>query len=173
MGRRMSQNTFEEMEKVGYYEILIWDTYIMDKWKCNAFDTIIDVGACVGWFSLFSNIRNANAKIFAYEACKETFYYASNKYKYMDNIKFINKALGNGTPLYFYTTGSVGCNLFYKKDEIDKRSITYTIKSLSLNDMFEENNINRNGRYFIKVDCEGGERFLLNDEKSINTIKKS
>ena len=169
----MDQTTFEGMEKIGYYEILIWDTYLMNKWKCDAFDVVLDIGACVGWFSFFVHMRNAKAKIFAYEACKETFNYTSNKYKYMGNIKFINKALGNGSPLYFYNSGNIGCNLFFEKNKIDKELETYSIKSLSLNDMFKENNIDKNSRYFIKVDCEGGEKYLLNDKKSINIIKRS
>jgi hypothetical protein len=37
--------------------------------------------------------------------------------------------------------------------------------------MFLKNNIN--GKYLIKIDCEGGERFLLKDEKCIEIIKKS
>ena len=44
---------------------------------------------------------------------------------------------------------------------------------MSLSSIFNNNNISRESRYYVKMDCEGGERFLLDDKESIDIIKGS
>ncbi|KKL08486.1 hypothetical protein LCGC14_2575380 [marine sediment metagenome] len=162
-----------KQKKSLYTEIVRKDCYLLKCWKINFFDYILDIGANIGLFSLYVNFLHYNAKIFAYEPCKKTFNYLIENTNYIDNTKYIQKALGDGSNLYLYDTGYSGCNLFFKKDETDKKLDSQYTRSLSLGDMFEKNKILMNSRFFIKMDCEGGERFLLYDNLAINIIRNS
>ena len=118
-------------------------------------------------------MRHPQAKIFAYEPCKETFDYLINNTICLDNVEYINEALGDGSSLIFVDREYFGQNQFLKKNEITDIHDNYIIQSKSLNNIFKEKNISLDSNYFIKVDCEGGERFLLNNDESISVIKKS
>lgn len=155
----------------GYQEIVVNDVYRMNDWDNNYFDTIIDIGANVGMFILYASIRNPNAKIFAYEPCVQTYKQLEKNTFYLSNVKCFNAALGNGSPLFFYNTGSSGHNLFYQQNESELPTETTPTVSYKLTTIFNDNKIN--GKYFIKIDCEGGERFLLEDKENIEIINNS
>ena len=166
----------DSAQRAGYGEIVVKDCYRMDKWDNNFFDNIIDIGASMGIFVQYAHMRHYNAKIFAVEPCKEAFNHLTRDNHYFRNVTYINEALGDGSSLLFYDTGWYTVNLFFKKDETDiitDISKTYSIDSRTLFQIFELNNINKEDKNFIKIDCEGGERFLIGDDKSIDIIKAS
>lgn len=155
-----------------YREIVRKDCYMMKFWNSDFFDNIVDIGANVGCFTIYSHMRHPKANIFAYEPCKETFQNLVETYNFIEHTTFINKALGDGSCLFFYDTGWSGCNLFFKSNESEFQ-IGYSIESLPLKDMFKEHQISLESKYYIKIDCEGGERFLLDDNESISIMKNA
>jgi len=160
-------------QKAVYGEIVTKDCYRMNRWENNFFDNIVDIGSSLGTFTLYAHMRHPRAKIFAYEPCKMAFDFAVKDSCYFKNIIHINEALGDGEDLFLYKTDWFTHTLFYKNGENDIFSMdsnTYPIKSRSLHQIFELNKINKNDKNYIKIDCEGGERFLINDEKSIDII---
>lgn len=169
----MSNKDAREQASVSFCrEIILKDCYKFRYWNHDFFDYIVDIGANVGIFSLFSSMRHVNAKVFAYEPCKETFEDLIKNVGFIPNVECVNMALGDGEDLFFYDTEWSGCNLFFKDEEMAK-NLTYEINSCTLDSIFSNNDISVDNNYFIKIDCEGGERFLLDDKKAIDIIKDS
>jgi FkbM family methyltransferase len=159
-------NPIDKSVRCVYGEIVRKDCYRLNEWPNNFFDNIIDIGANVGLFVLYTHMRHPKAKIFAYEPCVKTYEDLKKNTWYLENIYYFNKALGNGDPLFFHDTGWPACNLFY-----ETKSDSSSITSCTLTKIFEE--IKISDKYLIKIDCEGGERFLLGDKDSVEIIKKS
>jgi len=162
----------KQARRAFYREIVRKDCYLMKNYRNDYFDHILDIGANVGVFTLFANFRHPKANIIAYEPCVETFAYLIDNTGYIDNVEYVNEALGDGEPLYLHDTGYSGCNLFYKENETTNLIETVPTKSVSLYDMLKDKII-FDSKYFIKIDCEGGERFLLYDLNSIDVIRRS
>lgn len=152
-----------------YKEILLKDVY--DLKSCKKIpDIIIDIGANIGFFSIYARMHYPIARIVAIEPCKETYNYLLQNTQGL-NIETYNMALGNNEKLYLNYKISTGCNMFDEKTE--SKTNEYC-DSKSLDKIFEILKIDINKSiYFIKVDCEGGEKYLLNNEKIDEIIKKS
>ena len=157
--------------KENYTIVVSEDIYKMNDWQNNYFDVIVDIGANNGIFVLYAGMRHPQARILAYEPCKATYQILQENAWYL-NATCFNQALGDGEPLLFHDAGSPCSNLFYKPGESKlQREGSYSVPSRTLTQIFEENAIS--GRYLIKMDCEGGERFMLNDESCVEIIKAS
>ncbi len=159
--------------KEAFYRELVVDRdpYLMKEWNHDFFDTIVDIGANVGVFTLYSCMRHSGAKVFAYEPCRETFAHLVTTNGFLSNVKFINEALGDGSSLDFRSHKSYGSVQFHKPEEGEQ--LGYSIRSPSLHDMFVDNRIDKSDNYFVKIDSEGGERFLLEDKQSTAVLKGS
>lgn len=153
-----------------HFEIVTRDCYKMDLWPNNFFDYIVDIGANAGVFTMYAHMRHPQAKIFAYEPGREAYEELTRNIFYMDNIKCYNEAFGNGTELVFCDGGNPGDSQFFLKGEVD-RETTYSANSLSLAQILDRDEIDVSKKCFLKMDCEGGERFLLQDEKCVEIIK--
>jgi len=156
-------------QKATYGEIVRKDCYKINDFPNNCFDVIVDIGANVGIFTNYIHMRNNKALILAYEPCKECFDYLLESTDHMDNIKCFNRALGDGGKLLFKDIGHLACNQFLKEEETSHS--TYTVSSDLLSDIFVDNNLGV-PRCLLKIDCEGGERCLLEDDDSIDIIKE-
>ena len=158
-----------------YTNIVTRDCYVFRNFGCDFFDSIIDIGANIGMFTNYARMRHIKAKIFAYEPHKDTFNYLVSSNHFMPNIMYNNEAIGDGHAMFLCDTTFVGCNQFFNAEECEKYQLTkeYDVPSITLGGIFKQYNISLNRNYFIKIDCEGGERFLLNDNDCIEIIKKS
>ena len=158
-----------------YTEIVVKNCYLFRNFGCDFFDYIIDIGANIGMFVNCAHMRHPQAKIFAYEPCKPSFDMLVKNFCFMGNIICKNIAFGDGSPMIFCDNHIDGGNQFFKDEEIKgmQPANNYQVDSIVLYDIFKQNNINLDSNYFIKIDCEGGERFLLHDNDCIDIIKKS
>jgi len=87
-------------------------------------------------------------------------------------IESHNIAIGDGNPMCFIRRQNNGYHRFIREDEnkwLPKKP-EYFVDSLTLKQMFDTYKLNDLESYIIKIDTEGGERHLLNDE-SINIVK--
>lgn len=140
-------------------------SYLLTVFPPNYFDYFIDIGAQHGWLAVEVAKRNPLTKILSFEPVQSEYEALVKKTKGY-NIQTFNIALGDGSPLYFKRKGS-GWHMFVKED-----TGKYQTQSLTLSDIFKQNNINpHQKKVFLKMDCEGGERFLLNDLESIELMK--
>ncbi len=160
----------EATARVIYRELVLKDCYLFQQWGCDSLDYIIDIGANLGVFVAYARMRHPNAYVVAYEPCKEAFEYMCKVCGYMKRVRFNNVALGDGSKLAFCDTGWLGCNQCFKPGERDIQS-PYEVSSVTLSGIFDYYKIPLTSNYFIKIDCEGGERFLLTDSKCVEIVR--
>lgn len=146
--------------KIHYY-----DCYDLRKFKPHDIKAFIDVGANVGTTSIMARILYPQAKVVALEPCKETFDILERNMKYWQTECY-NVAYGPGTPMNFVPRSQSGMHRFVSNQEKQWWKDTYTTESKTLVQIFGEYEIPTDAPYMIKIDCEGGERFLLKEEEA-------
>jgi len=145
-------------------EIVYKDSYLIRRYREDDFDCIVDIGANTGTFTLVSHIFFPKAQVFSYEPCIPSYNIMKENLYGFSNINIFNKALGDGSYLYFESCGgSEICtgNRFVKNDNGN-----YKIKSDELCNIFINNNIDLNNNILLKIDCEGGEKSLLSNNSN-------
>jgi len=148
----------------------VWrgDIYSLRKYSPGDIDCFLDIGACLGSASVLFKAIDPFARVIAIEPCKMDYEYLRTLVT-LWKIECYNMALGDGTPLCF-DYRERGRHRFYTKDEkwwIENPE--YLVESQTLPSLFKRFKIK--GRYIIKVDCEGGERFLLRNKQTIEIVK--
>jgi FkbM family methyltransferase len=150
----------------------VWrrDHYNLRKYSPTDIDYFLDIGACVGTTSVFFKAIVPFAKVIAIEPCIEDYEELCRIAAPWDIICH-NIAFGNGEKLCYDNKRGRGTRRFYTLAEKQwwPEPPEYFIKSMSLPEMFDRFGIS--GRYIIKLDTEGGERFLLEDEQATEIIK--
>lgn len=142
-------------------------SYLLHFFPPNHFDYFVDIGAQHGWVSNEFAERNPSTKVLSFEPVVSEYEQLLEKTRHNSNIQAFNLALGNGKPL-FWKRKSSGWHIF-----IEDNTKGYQIQSKTLHEIFTENKIDpATQKVFLKIDCEGGERFILDDHKSINIMKK-
>lgn len=143
----------------------------------------MDIGGCLGSISTLFASQNTRTKIIIYEPDPENFILLLKNIEEFPNIEAHNIALGNGEDLFFFHTDvqEQGCYvddrglLFNGLVQSHRNSIFvetlggYRVSSKRLVKIFTDDNIQ--GRICLKIDTEGGERFLLGDGVSTEMMK--
>ena len=146
-------------------EIDAWG-YDLDKYPVNYFEYFVDIGGCQGEISFRIAEKHPNTQIFCYEPSDKDYAFIQNRLSAYGNMTIINEALGNGQDLRFNEV-QMGAHYFL----LDNGS--YSKPSRTLADILVRNGIPRGSRYGLKIDCEGGERFLIGDRDSEDAIRNS
>lgn len=148
---------------VGIQDIARNDPYKIRQYNKDSFDYIIDIGANVGQFAITSYILFPSSKIVCYEPCTETYTILCDNLEGIPNTILNNQAVGNGDLLYFKPSGSRSktCtgNLFK-----EYKTGGYAVSSITIDSIFQYNNISPDTNILMKIDCEGGEQYILKDE---------
>lgn len=167
---------------VGWGLYRIWGDYeygIRPK-DIKKYRTVIDIGAHIGLFSVFCAVLNPRCKIFCFEIDKDNFE------KLEQNIK--NCKVKNVIPFNLAVTDKAGVIDYYPGGDCSEFSTTQISfsnnrkpivdeglnpvgrgKSITLNEVFEKNNIDSVD--FLKLDCEGAEFEILYATTEINLKK--
>jgi FkbM family methyltransferase len=150
----------EELGKQLYNEIIYEDSYQIREIfkKCTRnIDTIIDIGSNIGYFTLISSILYPHAKKILVEPNPENVKVLNKNFKDFSNINIIPKALGNGSKV---------------KMNFDERwsgsdSVVYddngNIETIGIVDIIPKDA----GNFILKIDCEGGEKYLLDSNPEL------
>jgi len=142
------------------WEIFIKKNYTPKGFEINKDDTIIDIGANIGVFSLYSALKSINGKVYSYEPF-ETHYQ-----RLTDNIKLNN--LINIFPFNLAVCEKSGKrNLFISNQSSGMHSVVFDknssgtkmVNCTTLKDIFKQNNIKQCD--FLKIDCEGAEYEII------------
>lgn len=134
----------------------------------NTDDVIIDAGANIGLFSIYSIAKGA-AKAYAFEPMEENVKIIKKAItinSYEDRIIIVKKGLSNETGTANINISkdlSASSIVFNRKD-----SVSETINIITIDDFMAQNNIKKLD--FIKADIEGAERLML--EGAQKTLKK-
>jgi FkbM family methyltransferase len=146
------------MKWVDFYRwVMINDVYNFRRFPHNHFDLIIDVGAATGMFSILGRVMNPRAIVVAIEPDSIPFEYLS---KNVSNLRvyFEQVALGDGEKRYRLLKDAIGRTMFSPEptDKTDE-----VVDSVRLSDIFYKYGGKLSKRYYIKVDCEAGEQWLV------------
>lgn len=144
-------------------EIIESDFYGLRPYPEGAFKAFLDIGGNVGFFSVMARMRHPDTPIFTFEPCTDTRVMLSYNAKHL-NIQLFSFALGLGE-LNFMKYPNSGAHQFRKGAQ------GYSVKAITLPKMMEMIKQDGSGM-FIKIDCEGGERVLLENTQSDKIIKR-
>lgn len=155
--RKLSANAaeFPENLKKGLWKNL----FVKDEYKLNGLktpiDTVVDIGANIGAFSIIAHEKLSPSKIIAVEPDKDVFSdLKANTTKLP--MEHINAAIGhyNGPcrliERCLKTVGSI-----YRPDIESPEGVE--VQSITIDKVMEK----ASGNIFLKVDCEGGEDFIF------------
>lgn len=185
---------FELSEVENFQEIFIWDlkdliipyifnghifynnsllgegTYESENVFVKEGDVVMDVGANIGVFSIYSILKRQAKLVYAFEPVKSSFEINERNFKLngvFNKVYSINKGLGNSEGVFdlFISSNNIGANsLVFNQDGNKTESVSIT----TLDNFVETKSIQQLD--FIKVDIEGAERLFL--EGALNTLAK-
>jgi FkbM family methyltransferase len=150
------------------------DPYNLRRFKFWEISTVLDIGAHIGSTAIMAKILNPHARVIALEPCKETFEILERNMQYWE-VECHNIAFGPGTPMCFIHKKSSGMNKFVDESEKEywppPEKYEYMVDSKTLSQIFYEYEIDRTKPFIIKMDCEGGERYLVRDPSAIDLVR--
>lgn len=174
---------FTNMHDERLYRHLAYNDYMQDFQKNFQYsidikedDNIIDIGAHIGTFSVYLATLYPKSKVYIYEADEVNFNLINKSIKInkLNNIKtFHNAAYCESYKKIIFskglssTTGSIGEVGFFKQSS---KALTYEVQTISLADIFLNNNIKK--CKIFKIDCEGCEYGLFKDDETLNSLNK-
>ena len=136
--------------------------WLIEEYKSKNFeikdtDVIIDVGGHIGLFSLYASQFCKNGLIYSFEPVPENYNLLIDNIQSNDlnQIKSFNLAVSNSNSnvKLYLNDDEAGHSMF------SKSSKTITVDSISLQQIFDDNNIQNCN--FLKLDCEGTEYEIL------------
>lgn len=145
-------------------EIFTNDCYKLKPLIGKPISTIIDIGANNGFFALYARVLFPSARIICYEPCPETFARLTDNVANL-NIECVNIGLGDGTPISMKAnshTADSGSFVAIAGGDIPTKTFSNLVAGLPIN----ENTI-------VKIDCEGGERFMVKDADDLNRLAQA
>ena len=169
-----------------------FDPYDIRKFKCGDIKTFVDIGGNQGLASLtaFAAWHDDQCRILCIEPFPPTLETAKEclgGWALHMGVELHNMALGNGETLYFVGGKFHGEYRFLTQEEYDeferahgeesfycdKEYLKLPVQSYLLPALMRELNVDQTKDYFLKIDCEGGERFLFDDPDAIDILSKS
>ena len=161
-------------DSIAFLEVFFLNTNDwINEFKIKEKDIVVDIGAHVGYFSIYSAINAKNGKIFAFEPYSKSFEVLKQNLEINKIKNVIPQNLGvskkSGTCiLYFKKNFAIG-NSIYKKIDSDSK---VEIETISLQEIIKNNDLQRIN--ILKLDCEGAEyQILLNlDHQTLQKIDK-
>jgi|TARA_Y100000310_G_C20675325_1_gene812711 FkbM family methyltransferase len=160
-------------------QIWYYDCYDLRKFDPYQISTFLDIGANKGGVSIQARIFLSSARIVAIEPCKEVFDFLHNHIMCWggNTALVVHAALGDGSTMYMKkSSGTSGLNKFFTEEEAKQYGLPRLnpVRSKTLKQIFDEYSVDINNPYIIKIDCEGGERFILDQGKeAIDLIQGS
>tara|TARA_Y100000310_G_C20677545_1_gene813968 strand:+ start:1634 stop:2347 length:714 start_codon:yes stop_codon:yes gene_type:complete len=153
-----------------------YDTYDLRKYNADFAGTFIDIGANVGSVSMLARLLMPKTRIIAIEPCKKVYEELENRIFCWGNnvIEAHNFALGDGSTVYLKERHQHGLNRFVTGEEAVIHSIEkdQPVPSKTLKQIFDDLKIDRKIPYIVKIDTEGGERFIRwQGEEALDILK--
>lgn len=151
----------------------LYKSYKPDNFEINQKDTVVDIGAQIGVFSIFAAYYTKKGRIFSFEPVPENFKLLKNNIS-LNNVKNvfpINKAISDkkGKENIFLNETNTGGHSFFQNDASQSK---IEVSTISLNDFIKMYNIKKID--FLKIDCEGAEYKILFacSKETLSLIKK-
>jgi FkbM family methyltransferase len=166
--QRLSQMVLENQQTIHN------DLYGLSGINFEEGDIVIDVGANIGFISIYIAKRFPFLKILAFEPLPENFenLLRNIQVNHVHNIRAINKAITrDGRQLEMivnYTNNSGGGTACLRDMRLPGHTYR-TVNSVTLDDVFREEGIEK--CKLLKIDCEGSEHEILMNTKVLNRVE--
>jgi len=161
-------------DAIAFFENFILEVNnLEDKFEIKKNDVVIDIGAHVGYFTLYAAKRAQTGMVISFEPTKESFSVLKNNVKInnFQNILINNLAVARiSESRTFFVDKKYGIsNTFYESNAGLEKEIVQTTTLDEIYDKYNLENID-----FLKMDCEGAEfEIILNTSTEIlKKIKK-
>jgi FkbM family methyltransferase len=161
----------DKSDSIAFFEnFFININFPTDEFWINDDDTIIDVGAHIGTFTLLASSKAKNGKIISIEPSKESFKIFEKNVNLNDltNVNLMNYGVWSksGKMKLYINEESIGNSIIIKSQNEE------TIDVISLNEIIKKFNIEKIN--FLKIDCEGAEYeiILKLEEEVLEKIEK-
>jgi len=156
------------------FEVFIDEDYAF-KGEENGNYNIIDIGANVGYFSLYISKKYPNSKVFSFEPFPETFkklssHISSNN---ISNVKLNNLAVSDfDDTAKFYSFEWTGCNTMVDRGFDEEQTNVTEVKCIKFESLRELTGCENFD--FAKIDCEGSEYpiILNSSDEAVKAVKK-
>lgn len=148
------------------------------KWLLDTnINTVLDIGANIGEFTIIFHEHFPKAKIYAFEPLPDCFSRLRKRTKDVDNIKVFNLGLGSKDGVLKINKSSWHpASSFRKMGELHKKNYPHSSDSIDidvrinkLDDVLNENDLSND--IFIKIDVQGFEDEVI--KGGINTFRKA
>lgn len=152
-------------DRMIFKEIFLQEIYNKYGIDVEEHDTVIDIGANVGMFTLYASQKATSGKVFAFEPFEENYKLLMNQVNtnHLKNVFAFKKGVFNkeGKQDLFLS----GINTGGHSIQFEQEGGKITIDVITLSKFCADNNINRID--FLKIDCEGSEFEILKSDPSI------
>ena len=137
------------------------------KFEIKKNDIVIDIGAHIGYFTIYAANSANEGTVYSIEPYKESFEILEKNLKLnnLTNVKSFHAAISKVTEqitLYIDKKNQIGNSIFKTDETIESEKV----ESFNLKDFVKTNKIEKID--FLKIDCEGAEfEILLNFDKEL------
>lgn len=163
---------------VDFADELYQDIYELEEMDLQSGDVFIDVGANIGFVSLYVAKKYTDAKVFGFEPAPGTFdaFEKNIAMNDIENVTAVNKAVngdGRDLELLIMPGDSGASNAFGTKEVVDRfkkdmGATVVTVSAITIDQVFEEYGISK--CKVLKLDCEGAEYEVLRNTDVLEKI---
>jgi len=142
--------------------------------KIKDTDTIVDIGAHKGYFTVYASKQARNGNVYSFEPTDKNFSYLKKNIELNHCTNVHPNKLGIASKkserkIYEYSEQAGGISMIKEWFSDKKKVKSFTIKCITLDDVFTQNKLKKID--FLKIDCEGSEHEILLSA-SANAMKK-
>ncbi len=139
-------------------EVCVYRFYTPEGFQIGETDTVLDIGAHIGLFSVLAARTATKGRVYAFEPSNDNFELLKHNIdaNHIVNVTPLNAAMSSetGEKELFLSEVNSGSNSFHVPSS--RKAVVPTV---SLKDFLEQNSIQRVD--FLKMDCEGSEYDIL------------
>ena len=145
-------------------EIIYEDCYGLRHFYPGFFRSVLDIGANVGYFSLMCRFLFPKARVVAIEPQEAVFSALSKNAIFLD-VEPVHAALSDGNPVFFIPRHQGTWGARYDTDGGGDK-----VEGATLGQLVARLNLDPD-TMFLKVDCEGAERHLMDEAASESVLR--
>ena len=151
--------------------IVLQDACRVRYWGLDYFDTVIDIGANIGVFSIMMRMLHPKARIIAVEPSNRSLDILRSNLDHM-HIEIDARALGDGSVMHLqYGRKKSPMGDWFSPHK--KHKYSDSVETVPFWMIFEDNDCKIGDKFFVKIDCEGCEQYLVGDIKSENILVRA